>query len=230
MIFKFTERSKLVKRFIFNGMQYSTSPSILYGIISANVGVFAAWKYSQNNWQWRSFMQNNFLLSCDGVFKKHRIHTLITSTFSHFDTFHFATNMIALYFFGTQAIAVLGAKAFCQLYFGGGLISSASFVLWPYLSPSSWPSSYNRSYYREALGASGAVCAVVAWSIFSFPTSIVYLYFIIPVPAALFGVGYIANEVLGLYKGNTGVGNEAHLGGAVFGACYFFKKHLRRLR
>ena len=57
-----------------------------------------------------------------------------------------------------------------------------------------------------------AVSAVVMWSILSNPTSIIMLYMVIPVPAALFGVLYIGNEVKGLYSGGTGTANVAHLG------------------
>lgn len=56
------------------------------------------------------------------------------------------------------------------------------------------------------------VAGVVTWSILYNPTSIIMLYMIIPVPAALFGVLYIGNEVSGLYSGGTGTANIAHLG------------------
>jgi membrane associated rhomboid family serine protease len=42
-------------------------------------------------------------------------------------------------------------------------------------------------YIYIYIGASGAVGAVLAWSIFSNPSQIVYLYMIVPVPAALLG-------------------------------------------
>lgn len=53
---------------------------------------------------------------------------------------------------------------------------------------------------------------------------------IIPVPAALFGVLYIGNEVRGLYSGGTGTANIAHLGGVAFGGLYFFRNFKRFMR
>ena len=57
-----------------------------------------------------------------------------------------------------------------------------------------------------------AVAGVVTWSILHNPRSVIMLYMVIPIPAALFGVLYIGNEVSGLYTGNTGTSNIAHLG------------------
>ena len=74
------------------------------------------------------------------------------------------------------------------------------------------------------------VSAVVMWSILNNPTSIIMLYMIIPVPAALFGVLYIGNEVRGLYSGGTGTANIAHLGGVAFGGLYFFRNFKRFMR
>ena len=53
---------------------------------------------------------------------------------------------------------------------------------------------------------------MVAWSILNNPSSIIYVYMIIPVPAAVFGVLYIGHEMWGLYNGGTGHANVAHLG------------------
>lgn len=55
-----------------------------------------------------------------------------------------------------------------------------------------------------------------------FPRSTVHLYGIIPVPAAVLGVGFIASDVFGLSHGvNTGVGYAGHLGGALCGVLAF---------
>jgi hypothetical protein len=63
---------------------------------------------------------------------------------------------------------------------------------------------------------------IVAWSVLSFPTRIVYLYGILPLPAFVFGVGYLLSETYGLYSGNPTVANVAHLGGAAVGGLWFF--------
>lgn len=199
----------------------------LYGIIGVNTAVFCAWTLSKNDRRFFRFMQNNFTLSSYGVLQKFRLHTLVTAMFSHADTFHFAANMITLYFFGSQAMMALGTTSFLSLYFAGGLVASACHILWPYVIPRSWPARYSASKYSPGLGASGAISAIVAWTIMRFPTSMVYIYFMIPVPAALFGVMYIGKDVYDLYQGGSGVGNASHLGGALVGCLYCMKRFIR---
>jgi membrane associated rhomboid family serine protease len=201
---------------------------LIFGIIGTNVAVFGAWYQSQNDYAISRFLRDNFTVSHQGVLRQYKIHTLVTAMFSHMELSHLALNMITLYFFGTQALAVLGARSFMSLYFGGGLTASCCHVFWPDVAPASWTRRLRGSMYAPALGASGAVSAVVAWSIFYAPLSIVYVYMVIPVPAALFGIFYIGSEFQDLYKGNTMAGNAAHLGGAAFGASYFLLRNSRR--
>lgn len=204
--------------------------NVIYGLIGVNACVFGAWHMAETDYRQLRMMDKHFLLSYNNFWREGRLHTLITSVFSHQSFGHFAGNMLTLYFFGSSAIAILGARHFLTLYFGGGLFSSLCTVTWPDLIPSSWPASWQRSRYAPALGASGAVSAVVTWSILNHPTSIIMLYMIIPVPAALFGVLYIGNEVRGLYRGGTGTANIAHLGGVAFGGAYFFRNFRRFMR
>ena len=57
-------------------------------------------------------------------------------------------------------------------------------MAWPYVAPYlNIPASYRVSKQTMALGASGAINAVVAWSIFTFPTRMIYIYMVLPVPA-----------------------------------------------
>ena len=56
-----------------------------------------------------------------------------------------------------------------------------------------------------ALGASAAVNAVVLLDILLYPKRMVYLYMVLPVPAALFGLVYIVGDMAGI----LGVSPEA---------------------
>ena len=197
----------------------------LYAIIGINCGVWGAWQFAQDrDRQSLKFMYQNFTISPFGIFREWRLHTAITSFFSHRDGWHLFSNMFTLFFFGKECLMVLGGQRFVAMYLGAGLVSSACFALWPSMAPRSWPSSGRSSQFVSGLGASGAVCAVVSWSILTFPTRIVYLYAIVPIPAFIFGVGYLLNESYGLYTGNPNVSNIAHLGGAAFGALWFALK------
>jgi membrane associated rhomboid family serine protease len=113
------------------------------------------------------------------------------------------------------------------------MFSSVCFVLWPHLIPKSWPAYYNYDARSPALGASGAVNAVIMWSVCSFPRNMIYLYGIVPIPAAIAGLGFVGMDAYALYSGSTsGVGNSAHLGGAAFGLAFFglIKKYPRIFR
>ena len=43
------------------------------------------------------------------------------------------------------------------------------------------------------------------------------LYFIIPVPAYLFGIGYLLYSIYGMKAKNDNIGHTAHFGGAIGG-------------
>lgn len=133
-----------------------SNKQVIYGIIGLNVGVFGAWTLADINPYLKKIMNNNFLLSYNGFWHNGRVHTLITAVFSHKSLIHLAENMFTLYFFGSSAIAVLGARQFLGLYFGGGIFSSLCAVTWPDLVPSFWPARWKSSRYASALGASGA--------------------------------------------------------------------------
>lgn len=150
--------------------------------------------------------------------------------FSHNSVYHILPNMITLYFFGPTAAAVLSSRRYLTLYLGGGIASGLAHVNWPYVVPSHWPRMYKSSVYLPAMGASGAINAVVMYSILSFPRQIVYVNFILPMPAIVLGGLYVGMDVYGLYSSGAGQGGHvahaAHLGGAAFGTLFFL---LRRI-
>jgi membrane associated rhomboid family serine protease len=126
--------------------------NLIYSIIGINIAVFAGWKVSENNRPLRRILLENFTVSSNGVLRDFRIHTIITAAFSHSDIWHVGTNMLAVYFFGKQALSMLGGPRFAVLYLGGGLVSSLSQVLWPVIAPRGTPTKYRTSKYSSALG------------------------------------------------------------------------------
>jgi membrane associated rhomboid family serine protease len=120
--------------------------------------------------------------------------------------------MLTLYFFGDaieQFLTVnIGSWAFLTLYLGAIVISDI---------PSYLKNKNNPRY--ASLGASGGVSAIVfafiifaPWSWFTFP----------PVPAIVFGVGYMAYSIYMSKKGQDNVNHDAHLWGALFGVVFIF--------
>ena len=61
-----------------------------------------------------------------------------------------------------------------------------------------WIKEVRKANSPPALGASAAVNGIVMLSILLYPRRMVYLYAVLPVPAALLGVLYIGSDMLGV--------------------------------
>ena len=79
---------------------------------------------------------------------------------------------------------------------------------------------HSTNYYYNALGASGAVSAVVFANIFFEPWTMLYFFGIIPIPGILFGAGYLYYSYTMNKKNNDNTGHDAHLFGAIFGLIF----------
>ncbi|MCB0516349.1 MAG: rhomboid family intramembrane serine protease [Chitinophagales bacterium] len=142
-------------------------------------------------------------------------YRLLSSGFIHANWMHLIVNMWVLYMFGTQVeytykslFGVWGNLYYVGLYLLGLLASSL---------PVQWKEQNNVAY--RALGASGAVSAVVFAAILFSPTSNLYLFpFPFPIPAFIFGALYIFYEYYSARQNRyDGIGHDAHFYGAVFG-------------
>lgn len=132
----------------------------------------------------------------------------------HADWMHLGFNMLSLYMFGKAVedayaamFDVKGVFFFILLYVGGLAMSSLY--------------SYERNkdnIYYNALGASGAVSAVIYAFIMLAPTAKLGFMFIpVPIPAYLFGFIYLGIEYYLSKRGNTGIAHDAHFWGAIYG-------------
>jgi membrane associated rhomboid family serine protease len=135
----------------------------------------------------------------------------ITHGFIHADFQHLIFNMLTLFFFGpfveTTFAVLFDSHLVYPIFYLAALVFS------------SVPSYFKHkdNYYYRALGASGAIAAVLFTTILFNPWQILNVYLIIPIPAILFAVGYVAYSSYMSKKGNDGIGHEAHLWGAIFG-------------
>ena len=150
------------------------------------------------------------------VFHNMQLHRLVTHALVHADWMHLLVNMYVLYIFGgvvEQYFAIyFGMKAnlhFLQLYIGS-LIFSSGYSLF----------KHKDNYYYSAVGASGAVMAVVFTSIFFDPWNMLYFFGVIPIPGIVFGALYLAYSYYMGRRGQDNIGHDAHLLGAIFGFLY----------
>lgn len=186
---------------------------VVLTLVGVNVAVFMLWRVADPG-----FMTRHFMVSLDN-FKSGRLHTLLTSAFSHEQSGHLFSNMFGLYFFGTSIAERFGPTFLLKLYAAGALTGSAFFLLeHAFLAPRKqvYVGQYTSS--TPGLGASGAINAIILLNIFLYPKSLVYLYFLVPIPAAIVGAGLIGADLWRVKKGQGQVSGSAHLGGALVAA------------
>ncbi len=146
---------------------------------------------------------------------------LLTNTFLHGGWLHLILNMWTLWIFGPAMEARCGRPGFSILYLAGAVAASAVHVV------ANWESAI------PALGASGAIAAVIAVYAVSYPRArvillvpILFLPLFIPVPAIFFAVFWFLLQMLQgtmeLFAPSmaAGVAWWAHIGGFVFGALF----------
>ncbi|HLA56108.1 MAG TPA: rhomboid family intramembrane serine protease [Flavobacterium sp.] len=132
---------------------------------------------------------------------------MFTSAFLHADIPHLAFNMLTLYFFAPVVIDFLGNPSFVLVY-AGSLICGSLLTLY----------FHKNDYSYRAIGASGAVTGVLYSAILLRPDMDLFLFFIpIPIPAYLFGIGYLLYSIYGMKAKRDNIGHTAHFGGAIGG-------------
>ncbi len=161
-----------------------------------------------------------FCISSDPLLVLLRPWSLFTNMFLHEDFWHILWNMLYLYWFGRIFGDLLGDKKVLPLYLLGGLAGTIAFFLSANLL------SYGGDGTHFALGASGAVMAIVAASGFVAPDYIIRLIFLGDVKLKYIVAVLLFLDIVGAAgQINTG-GHWAHLGGAAFG--WFFVAQLRQ--
>ncbi|MDY0076463.1 MAG: rhomboid family intramembrane serine protease [Bacteroidales bacterium] len=136
----------------------------------------------------------------------------------HAGWMHLLVNMFVFFSFGRfveQAFVQVfgvgqGLLYFVLLYVGGVVFST----LYDYNQQKANP-------YYDAVGASGAVAAVLFSSILLAPVNSLFIFPIpFPVPAWLFGVLYLVYSAYMGKKGADNIGHNAHFFGAIFGLVF----------
>ena len=131
---------------------------------------------------------------------------MISSAFLHANPQHLFVNMLTLYFFANPVINRLGVFQFVVVYIGSLIIGNLLSYFF-----------HKDNYHYSALGASGAVSGVLYAAILLNPDMMLGLFFIIPMPAYVFGIGYLLYSIYGMRAQNDNIGHDAHFGGAVGG-------------
>ncbi|WP_348811035.1 rhomboid family intramembrane serine protease [Flavobacterium maritimum] len=163
----------------------------------------------------------NVLISYKGFndyafFRKYEFHVgsirsgeqirMLSSGFLHADITHLIFNMLTLWFFAPVVMNYLGELSFGLIYFGSLIFGSLLTMVF-----------HKNDYSYRAVGASGAVTGVLYSAILLQPDMMLGIFFIIPMPAYLFGILYLLYSIYGMKAKNDNIGHTAHFGGAIGG-------------
>ena len=150
------------------------------------------------------------------VYHRKEIYRLLTHGFLHANWMHLIVNMMVLYFFGPYAESYIHAnlgglqnwyRLVFLLFYCAGIVVASLVTLY----------KHRNNVWYNAVGASGAVSAVIFLYIFFNPWEKIYFYGILPVPGIIMGVLYLVYSQYMSRRGTDNVNHDAHLVGALFG-------------
>jgi len=184
------------------------SAATIIGIFLANSIVLFAWRIPP---MFR--VLNKFFTTFPGY---PRAISLLGNTFSHQKFSHFGVNMTVLWFVGTRLHEEVGRANFLAIYLSSGAIGS-------FFSLTSWVMRNN--FVSASLGASGAICGIIAAYLWLNSAEAVRIFGVFPpddwpsISALGFLVFLIGLEIVTLNKMNAiiTVDHWAHLGGYAAG-------------
>jgi membrane associated rhomboid family serine protease len=142
---------------------------------------------------------------------------LLSGGFLHANVPHLLFNMVSLFFFGPMVednfmieFGAFGHTAFIIFYLLAAVVANLPDLF-----------EHKDDQYFRAVGASGAVSAVIFASILYSPLSKIYLFFIpIGIPAYMFGVLYLIYSAYMSRRQSDNIGHMAHFSGAIFGVVF----------
>ena len=161
---------------------------------------------------------NKLIFNAYQVWHRKEWYRMLTSGIIHSGWGHLFFNMLTLYFFGRVVEqyfsaafgGVLGAVLYVMLYVSALAISSLGDLV-----------KYRDNWNYNALGASGAVSAVLFASILFAPKMGIYIYLIpIPVPGYIFAPLYLLYCWYMAKRNMDNIGHTAHFWGAVYGILF----------
>jgi membrane associated rhomboid family serine protease len=149
---------------------------------------------------------------------RNQFYRFLSGGVIHADTMHLLFNMVSLYSFGTALETFLYPILFAEkskaLYVGLYVLGIIAAGIPDYFK------YQHQSHYR-ALGASGAVSAVIFAAITIQPNLPIRFFFIpIDIPGYIFGFIFLGLSYYLAKRGGGNIGHNAHFWGAVFGVAY----------
>jgi len=188
------------------------TPYVSYGFIALNILIWLYQFYLQSDpAAFNAFVLDYGCVPAD-IEAGRDYHTLLTSAFLHGSWMHLIGNMLYMWIFADNIEASIGSGPFLIFYVLGALAANFCHMY------------FNAGSPIPAVGASGALSAVMGAYIVMFPKSNIRGYFVffrVNVPAFVFlGFWFFQQSQSGYASlGDTsgGIAWWAHIGGFVFG-------------
>lgn len=153
-----------------------------------------------------------FGLSFSKAVMNFHVWQFFTYLFLHGTLFHVLFNLFALWMFGCEVETALGRQRFLQLFIQSGIFAGVAYVVWGAFG----------QQFSPAVGASGAIMAILVVFTILAPNRSVLLFFMIPMK-----MKHLMWLIIGLdmysfvLNSDNGIANTAHLGGALYGWLWF---------
>jgi len=221
----------------FRPRSFNVLPPVIKNILIINILLYAA-----------TYILANQGINLVSILGLHYIHAedfmpyqFVTYLFMHGDHWHLFFNMFAVWMFGSMLENYWGGKRFLIYYlftgFGAALIQYFIYYLQiqsineqiaEIMQSPLFDSEVNISLIHQKkeiinsfviIGASGSLFGILTAFGMLFPNTMINLYFIFPVKAKWFVIGYGVIELVMGFANNPGdnVAHFAHLGGMLFG-------------
>lgn len=147
------------------------------------------------------------------ILKRRQYSRLILHAFLHANWTHLIINMLVLYSFGTAL------ERYFQQYFGANWIPYYGILYFGAIlvSPLYALYKHRNDYHYNAIGASGAVSAVVFAAIFFDPWNKIFFFGMIPMPGIVFAALYLVYSWLMSKRSTDNIAHDTHFFGAIFG-------------
>jgi membrane associated rhomboid family serine protease len=147
------------------------------------------------------------------ILERKQYARLFLHGFLHANWTHLIINMLVLYSFGTAL------ERYFQYTYGDNwipyyLILYVGAIL---VSPLYALFRHRNDYHYNAVGASGAVSAVVFAAIFFDPWNKIYFFMMIPMPGIVFAALYLVYSWLMSRKSTDNIAHDTHFFGALYG-------------
>ena len=205
---------------------FKVLPTVVKNLLIINVLMFlATFTFERFNIDLTSILGLHFFKASD-----FRIYQIITYMFMHANFGHLFFNMFALWMFGNTLENIWGSKRFLLFYMVCGIGAGLCQELVQYIQYATSLSQYGTvnlggqivtmdAYLNmmNTVGASGAIYGLLLAFGMMFPDSRIYLYFLLPIKAKWFVIGYAVLELIMGIGGVDNVAHFAHLGCMLFG-------------